>query len=1158
MADSARLQPAQATGPVRLNDSIIIPRGFSGCKISAMAVPGHELESKQVLEAQLRATLEVIPAYTWYALPSGALTFVNKRHADYLGLPKDHPLRFGIDVGAEWDSHLPLLHPDDHAEMRRAWSHSLRTGCPGEVTFRARNAEGGYRWFLSRVEPLRANDGTLLYWIGVTLDIDDAKRAEEALRKSEKELRDVIDTIPAIVWSTLPDGSNAYVNKRYVEYTGLSGEQVAGSGWQTLIHPDDLEQHAAKWREAIATGKPHENEVRSRCSDGQYRWHLDRGVPLRDEAGNIVKWYGVTTDIEDRKRAEEALQQNQFYLSEGQLLAHMGSWAFNAAGFSYWSSELFRVYGLEPSANPPTVEEYLALVHPEDRAFMQQGIAKMLNDHLAFDFTKRIIRPDGEIRHVRCVGVPVTQGGIFQGFLGTGMDVTEHELLTQELRRREAYLAEAQRLSQTGSFGWKPDSGEIVWSDETYRIFEFDRAVKPTIDLVVQRVHPDDRPEFLKVIESASAGATQFEHTYRLLQNDGSVKHVHALAHVLQDASGKREFVGAAIDVTSIKRAEEELRASEAYLAEAQRLSQTGSWAWNPKTPSEPGYWSEECYRVLGFDPAEPLPLLETFSQRVYPDDLIAFNEKSEKAVREKADFEMDYRIVHPKKGVRNIHSVGRAVLSPSGDLAELMGTVIDITERKRAEEELRRSEMELRQMLDLAPQQVAVFGPNGERLYTNRIALDYLGLSLEDWQQTSGGFVRPSPFIHPDDAERVKACGDRALASGSAYEVELRLRKHDGSYRWFLSRYNPVRDERGQIMRWYVAATDIEDRKRAEEKLQQENVALREEIDKASMFEEIVGTSPALQTVLSYISKVAPSNSTVLITGETGTGKELVARAIHRLSDRSSRAFVSVNCAAVPRDLIASELFGHEKGAFTGATQQRLGRFELANSGTLFLDEVGELPAETQIALLRVLQEHEFERVGGTRPIRADVRVIAATNRDFQAAISAGAFRSDLYYRLNVFPIEIPALRERKQDIPLLVEYFIDRYARKLGKKFTTVDKNTLRLLESYPWPGNIRELQNVIERSIIVCEGDNFSVDESWLSKTSLPPTPRTIESGAIENAAEAGSEREIIEGALAESRGRISGPTGAAARLGIPRSTLESRIKALKINKTKFKFG
>jgi formate hydrogenlyase transcriptional activator len=318
-------------------------------------------------------------------------------------------------------------------------------------------------------------------------------------------------------------------------------------------------------------------------------------------------------------------------------------------------------------------------------------------------------------------------------------------------------------------------------------------------------------------------------------------------------------------------------------------------------------------------------------------------------------------------------------------------------------------------------------------------------------------------------------------------------------------------------------------------------------------MFDEIVGTSPALQAVLSRVTKVATAHSTVLLTGETGTGKELVARAIHRRSNRSARTFVSVNCAAIPRDLIASELFGHEKGAFTGATQQRLGKFELANGGTLFLDEVGELPAETQIALLRVLQEYEFERVGGTRPIRADVRVIAATNRDLQAAISAGSFRSDLFYRLHVFPIEIPALRERKEDIRLLVEYFIDRYARKAGKRITTVDKKTLRLLESYPWPGNIRELQNVIERSVILCETDIFSIDESWLP---LPPaTPESNRHIELPRRLDA-QKKSIIEEALKASRGRVFGPTGAAAKLGIPRSTLESKIKSLKIDKNRFR--
>src|ERR1700730_2015787 len=384
---------------------------------------------------------------------------------------------------------------------------------------------------------------------------------------------------------------------------------------------------------------------------------------------------------------------------------------------------------------------------------------------------------------------------------------------------------------------------------------------------------------------------------------------------------------------------------------------------------------------------------------------------------------------------------------------------------------------MELRQILDLAPQLVAVFGPNQERLYANRVALDYLGMSLDEWLQT------PSfADVHPDDVEKLWAFEDRG---SSSYDQEVRVRKGDGGFRWFLIRFSALHDEKGQLMRWYVACTDIDERKRAEEKLQQENVALREEIDKASMFEEIVGTSRPLKAVLSRIAKVAPTASTVLITGETGTGKELIARAVHKRSRRSGGPFVSVNCAALPPTLISSELFGHEKGAFTGATHRRLGRFEQADGGTIFLDEVGELPQDTQVALLRVLQEREFERVGGAQSIQVDVRVIAATNRDLEAAIANGTFRLDLFYRLNVFPIEVPPLRERKDDILMLLEYFVQRYASRAGKNIRSIDKKTLELFQSYEWPGNIRELQNVIERSVIVSSGDVFSVDEAWLSR-------------------------------------------------------------------------
>src|SRR6202043_428684 len=517
---------------------------------------------------------------------------------------------------------------------------------------------------------------------------------------------------------------------------------------------------------------------------------------------------------------------------------------------------------------------------------------------------------------------------------------------------------------------------------------------------------------------------------------------------------------------------------------------------------------------------------------RTHPEDAKRIQELFEECEIQKTDYEADHRIVLPDGAVKHLHAIGHPIVNEKGDLVEFGGTVIDVTTAKQAEEKIRQSESELRQILELAPQHVYVLGPDPDRplLYGNQAALDYLGLTLEEWRTYDR-----RRLCHPDDWERVMSEAQGNFSGGLPHETELRYRRNDGKYRWFLFRWNPIRDDQGRLTRWFVAGTDIEKPKQTEQRLQNENVALREEIDKASMFEQIVGTSAPLQMVLARISKVAPTDSSVLITGETGTGKELVARAIHRRSQRSSRAFVSVNCAAIPRDLIASELFGHEKGAFTGATQRRLGRFELAEGGTIFLDEIGELPAETQIALLRVLQEHEFERVGGTRRIHADVRVIAATNRDLQAAIIAGSFRSDLFYRLHVFPIEMPSLRERKEDIPMLVEYFIDRYARKAGKSFDTVSKKSLDLLQSYPWPGNIRELQNVIERSVIVCEAQTFSVDESWLSQQ----THDQKSGGKLYLSQKvAATEKEVIEEALRESQGRVFGPSGAAAKLGIAR--------------------
>jgi formate hydrogenlyase transcriptional activator len=722
-------------------------------------------EKQSSIEAQLRAVANVVPGHVWYATRSGALVFLNSRSADYLGLPMDHPLRFGIDLGGEWDSHIPLLHPDDHTETRKIWSECLRTGSAGEVAFRVRNSDGEYHWFLSRAEPLRASDGTLILWIGINLDIDESKRAEV------------------------------------------------------------------------------------------------------------------------------------------------------------------------------------------------------------------------------------------------------------ELRRSKAHLADAQRLSHTGSAGMEAGTQRLFWSEETARIYGYAPETEPTLDLILKRVHPDDVELLKSHLGQASRAGSDFNFEHRLLMPDGSIKYILSLLHGLKDGNGNEESVGA----------------------------------------------------------------------------------------------------------------------------------IMDVTERKEAEQRLKQQETELRQVVDLAPQLIAVFGPERERLYLNQMSLDYFGMTLDQWRETS-----PSNEVHPDDTERLRSEWGRAIASGSTFEIEFRLRRNDGVYRWFLSRHNPVRDDQGKVLRWYAACADIEDRKRAEEGLQRENSALREELNQASMFEEIVGSSEPLRKVLSQISKVAPSDSTVLILGQTGTGKELIARAIHKRSRRAARAFIGVNCGAIPTSLIASELFGHEKGAFTGATQRRLGRFEAANGGTIFLDEVGDLPPDIQIALLRVLQEREIERVGSDKPIPVDVRVLAATHRDLDKLVSEGKFRQDLLYRLNVVPITMPPLRERVADIPILVEYFIARFGKKMGKKFQTIENRTLKLMQDYEWPGNVRELQNVIERAVTLSDSDTFAVDEAWLKRG---PSEVPHSSVAL-NGVLLAHEKEVIEAALAQAHGRISGATGAAAKLGIPGSTLEAKIKRLGIDKYRFK--
>ncbi len=638
----------------------------------------------------------------------------------------------------------------------------------------------------------------------------------DALRKSEKELRDVIDTIPATVWSTRPDGSNTYVNKHFMEYSGLSAEQTAGSGWLAAIHPDDLERHAGKWIEAVATGRPHENEARFLRSDGKYRWHLDRGVPLRDEDGNIVRWYGVTTDIEDRKRAEEALQRSQFYINEGQRVAHMGSWAFNAAGFEYWSSELFRIHGLDPRDKPPTVEDYLALVHPEDRGFMNQEITNMLEDRGAFDFTKRIVLPDGEIRHVRCVGVPVTQAGIFQGFLGTGMDVTEQERLTDELRVSQFYLSEGQRLAQMGSWAFNPAGFFEHWSRELFEIYGLDPHERaPTLEQYLAAMHPQDRDFMADTINRMEVERSGCDVTKRIVRPDGGQRYVRCVGIPVVDGEVLKGFLGTAIDVTEQELLTHELERRQAHLAEAQRLTHTGSWTINVRTDEH--FWSEEIFRIYEFD-SKLKPTWSLVRDRVHPDDRASLDQRKKMEFTQTGwtDSEADLRIVLPDGRIKHLHTIAHPVRDASGQIIEIIGTTMDVTERKRTEDSLRRSESHL------AEAQRLTHTASWAWRLPDRKAVDV----SEEWYRiysfdpSEGALTWEKYFerVHPEDRLQWKSATERAIVEKADYDQEFRILLPNGMVKWIHTVGHPVLSNAGDLEGFVGSSSDITALKSAEQ----------------------------------------------------------------------------------------------------------------------------------------------------------------------------------------------------------------------------------------------------------------------------------------------------------------------------------------------------
>lgn len=1143
-------------------------------------------EEPKRAEEEFGKLLDVFPQYLAVSAADGKRLFANDTFLEFLGMTLQE---FQAD-----DFRRRAYHPDDLERVESILPQSLANGEPWEMEARIRSKDGQYRWLLIRVRPVRDDQGKITRWYFAGTDIQDRKQ-------SERELQQLVDTIPHQVVVLDAEGRRVYFNRVVLDFLGWTPEEVMRPDASRAFHPDDWAGFQEA-RRAFSKGLPFETEARLRRKDGQYRWFLFLYYPYRNEQGQIVRWYGTGTDIEDRKQAERELQQLVDTVPQHIVVLDAEGKPLHAnrvvLDFLGWTLDKF-------------MRDACETFHPDDRVDFRQA-CRAFSQGQPFEIEARLRRKDGQYRWFLFRYSPYrnVQGQIVRWY-SAGFDIEDRKQAEQELQ--QLVDAVPHRIVVAAADGARLYANKVVLDYHGCTLEEFldERSLS-------RRLHPDDIADYLNTRQKGIAGGLPFQTEIRLHSKSGEYRWFLVQFNPWRNEHGRAvRWYAAGTDIDDRKAAERALE------REKNRL----------------GLMLEFTNKlVTKLDLRELLRTVATSVRRVIPCDLVSIFLPDSKPnllrnfvvdfpaskgfiMEESQDPSSKHSVAIDKTLVGRVFRTGSAWAGTDSDLLQLglkhdpgiaegLKTIsvlpvvccdkvlavlalarcerklfdndeLDLLhqiagqvaiaifnalitdDRKRAEDALRRSEAYLEEAQQLS--------------HTGSFAHDVARNEIVYWSAESYrnfGFDPangPIPWkdartrIHPDDRVKIEECQQKAIQQKSRTTVDFRVLLADGSVRHIHSQCRPVLNAANEVVELVGTNIDVteqytarltleralEENKRLKDELYRENLALKEEIDQSSMFEEIVGTSDALRRVLVHVAKVAPTDSTILISGETGTGKELIARAIHKRSQRSSRPFVSVNCAAIPQALIGSELFGHEKGAFTGATERRLGRFELADGGTLFLDEVGDLPSETQIALLRVLQERQFERIGGSQAIAVNVRVIAATNRDLKEAVTAGAFRSDLFYRLNVFPIGVPPLRDRKADLPLLVEYLIDRYANKMGKKFKNIQKRTMESFQAYNWPGNIRELQNVIERAVILCDGETFMLDESWLQSE---PTKASHGGDGLARLGPS-EERKLIEKALTESRGRVSGPAGAAARLSIPRSTLETKIRKLGIKKHRF---
>ncbi len=797
------------------------------------------------------------------------------------------------------------------------------------------------------------------------------------------------------------------------------------------------------------------------------------------------------------------------------------------------------------------------LVHPDDWELFEQRLRELSGE--PENVVLRIKHKNGTYRHFKSTGTTLLDPtGDTIGFQTTCRDITAQEHLEDQLEKQTACLDELFEQAPEAIALLTSRDQVIRVNREFTRLFGYSQAEsyqKPINELIASG---DLGPEAEQLMTELINGRRVERETVRQ-RKDGSLLNVSLLAVPVTTSSGLIGEYAIYRDISQRKQAEQALLESEARIRAI--LDNSPNLIFLKDISGRYLLINKEFEKSLTRADRD---ICGKTDDEIFPPAQAAVFRANDTLVIESLA-PMEFEEVSMGEDGPHTSIVHKFPLKDAQGLVYAIGGVAtDITERKKAEEELFRKEAYLEEGQRLSHTGSWSRNALTGEVFWSREVYRIFGLDPAKTKPTREVFYRS---VHPEDYERVLAV-ENLLREQSSFECDYRIVLADGSTKYIHSVTHNARKEAGEVVEFVGTVMDVTEQNRARNELQRafeeikalkdrlykENLALKAQVDRAGIADEIIGDSPALWGVLDRAAKVAPTDSTVLILGETGTGKELIARAIHKGSQRASGPFLSVNCAALPPSLIATELFGHERGAFTGAVQRRQGRFELAEGGTIFLDEIGELTGETQIALLRVLQEREFNRVGGTQAIPVNVRVMAATNRDLQGAIADGTFRADLFYRLNVFPIDVPPLRERPVDIPLLVRHFTDHYAKKLGKRILSVEPEALELLTSYPWPGNIRELQNVIERSVILCDSPALTVDSRWFGSEvedlvcHSPSLPDQM----------VNQEKHIIEQELARSGGQVAGQTGAAAKLGVPVSTLESRIKTLKIDKRRFKFG